>query len=87
MNYAKEGLERESNGSYLYLGGKYRIRNLGYWPPDGRNAWEAVELETGEGVAHGHTLRECLDELKSSLFPNSVNERPGFALMGNVVRR
>ena len=48
-------------GRYLYLD-RYEIRCV-----KSRQAWEAVDLDTGEGAARGRTRAECLAELECSL--------------------
>ena len=53
-----------STGSeYTFFDGKYRIKCMGYYPPEGKVVWEATDTKTGEGVAHGYSLRQCLVQL------------------------
>ncbi len=42
-----------SKGEYIYRG--YRIYCFGYYEPEHRVVWEAVDPETGDGVAYGFT--------------------------------
>ena len=48
-------MKRIRSGKYLYKG--FIITNLGYYPPDKKTVWEAVDPETNEGVAHDFTLK------------------------------
>lgn len=41
---------------YEYRG--FQIECLGYYPPEGRVVWEAVD-EYGCGFAHAFSLKEC----------------------------
>ena len=41
---------------YEYRG--FQIECVGYYPPEHRVCWEAVD-EDGNGFAHAYTLREC----------------------------
>lgn len=47
--------KRLSRGHYLYRG--YKITCVGYYEPEHRVVWEAVD-EDGCGWAHSFTLRE-----------------------------
>ena len=44
-------------GTYKFMG--CTIKCLGYYEPEHRVVWEAVDDKTGCAVAHGYTLREC----------------------------
>lgn len=46
---------RESAGHYVYRG--FRVICVGYYPPEGRVVWEAVD-ENGCGFAHSFRLRD-----------------------------
>lgn len=46
--------KRLSAGHYLYRG--YRINRVGYYPPERKVVWEAVD-EWGCGFAHSFSLR------------------------------
>ncbi len=54
MKRLKEG--KFISKGYEYLG--YEIRNHGYYPPDKKVWWEAVNLETGGADFHANTLRD-----------------------------
>lgn len=43
-------------GKYLYRG--YEITRIGYYPPDQKTVWEAVDPQTNCGEFHGFSLRE-----------------------------
>ena len=44
-----------SKGHYLYRG--FEVICVGYYNPEGRVCWEAVD-ENGCGCAHGYSLKE-----------------------------
>ena len=52
MNYKAK---RIASGKYLYRG--FIINRIGYYPPEKRVVWEAVD-DNGEGFAHGYSLKE-----------------------------
>ena len=49
-------VKKISAGHYLYKG--YIITKVGYYPPEQRVVWEAVNPDTGCGDYHGFSLRE-----------------------------
>lgn len=53
---AKHVAHRVDTNIYEYRG--FRIECVGYYPPEHRVCWEAVD-ENGCGFAHAYTLREC----------------------------
>jgi hypothetical protein len=46
---------RLSSGHYLYRG--FLVYCIGYYPPEGRVCWEALDRDQS-GFAHGYTLKE-----------------------------
>lgn len=48
---------RISKGHYLYKG--FAVTCIGYYPPEKRVCWEAVDIH-GEGFAHSHSMKECI---------------------------
>jgi hypothetical protein len=50
-----------SKGEYLYRG--FRVYCFGYYEPEHRVVWEAVEESTGDGVAHGYSKRAVMNEI------------------------
>ena len=65
-------MKRIQNGKFIskgYLYHGYELRNHGYYPPDKKVWWEAVNVETGEADFHAHTLRDLrrlIDESKEA---------------------
>jgi len=53
--------KRIAKGEYMYKG--YKIRFFGYYEPEHRVVWEAIDESTSEGVAHGFTKKECMREI------------------------
>jgi hypothetical protein len=49
-------MKKIRRGKYQYSG--FEITNHGYYAPDKCIWWEAVDLKTGCGDFHGHTLNE-----------------------------
>lgn len=47
---------RVDTNIYEYRG--FQVECVGYYPPEGRIVWEAVDHD-GSGFAHAFTLREC----------------------------
>jgi len=47
---------RVDTNIYEYRG--FQVECVGYYPPEGRVVWEAVDHD-GSGFAHAFTLREC----------------------------
>ena len=47
-------------GSYIYRG--YYIECLGYYEPEHRIVWEAVD-EHGNGFAHSYSLKDVIREI------------------------
>lgn len=45
-------------GEYYYRG--YRVYCLGYFEPDQRVAWEALDENTGDAIAHGFTKKDVM---------------------------
>jgi hypothetical protein len=45
-------------GEYMYCG--YRIQCCGYYEPEHRIVWQAIDDQTGEAVAHGYTKKEVM---------------------------
>lgn len=57
MNQPKQHkAKRLGTGQYLYRG--YVIHTVGYYHPEHRICWEAVD-ENGCGFAHSFSMREC----------------------------
>ena len=57
-------MKRITTGKYIgrgYTHKGYEIRGHGYYPPDRRRCWEAVNVETGEADFHAHSKREIGD--------------------------
>lgn len=52
----KHTAHRISSGHYLYRG--YAIQSVGYYSPERRVCWEAVD-EYGCGFGHSYSLKEC----------------------------
>lgn len=53
---AKHVAHRVNKGIYEYRG--FRIECVGYYNPEHRVCWEAVD-EDGWGFGHAYTLKEC----------------------------
>jgi len=53
--------KKVSKGEYLYRG--FTVTNCGYFEPEQRICWEAVDEKTGEAVAHGYSKRQVLCEI------------------------
>lgn len=49
-------MKKIRSGKYLYKG--FILTRIGYYPPDKKVVWEAVDPKTGEGVAHGFSRKE-----------------------------
>lgn len=60
----KNKAKRLSRGHYLYRG--YKINCVGYYEPEQRVVWEAVD-EYGCGFAQSYTLREVKCEIDYEL--------------------
>lgn len=45
-------------GKWLYEYRGFQIECIGYYPPEGRVVWEAIDND-GTGFAHAYTLKEC----------------------------
>jgi hypothetical protein len=52
----KHHAHRVDTNIYEYRG--FQIECVGYYPPEHRVVWEAVDHD-GSGFAHAFTLREC----------------------------
>lgn len=52
----KHRTHRVDTNIYEYRG--FQVECVGYYPPEGRVVWEAVDHD-GIGFAHAFTLREC----------------------------
>ena len=53
---AKHRAKRISSGRYLYRG--FEIICVGYYPPEQRFCWEAVDNDGISAFAHGYSLKE-----------------------------
>lgn len=61
---SKERAKRIRCGCYLYRG--FVINCIGYYEPDHKTVWEAVD-ESGGGFAHSYSLREAKKEIDYEL--------------------
>jgi|GEM_PF-890831 hypothetical protein len=52
---SKYSAKRISKGHYIYRG--YKVYCIGYYPPENRIVWEAVDHD-GSGFAHSFSLRD-----------------------------
>lgn len=55
MAMSKYSAKRISKGHYIYRG--YKVYCIGYYPPENRIVWEAVDHD-GSGFAHSFSLRD-----------------------------
>ena len=55
------GIRKITAGHYQYKG--YEIVCLGYYPPDQKRVWEAVNMDTQCGDYHGYTLKEVKQQI------------------------
>ena len=57
----KIGATRISRGEYNYKG--YTILCIGYYEPDKRVVWQAINNQNGCGDFHGYTKREVMIQI------------------------
>lgn len=57
---SRERARRISRGHYIYRG--FQVICVGYYPPDGRVCWEAVD-EHGCGFAHSYSFADTKNEI------------------------
>ena len=75
---SKYSAKRISKGHYIYRG--YKVYCIGYYPPENRIVWEAVDHD-GSGFAHSFSLRDTkmlIDiDLKRKEYDSSRSKRNG----------
>ena len=57
-----------SRGHYMYRG--FQIICVGYYPPEQRVCWEAVDHDGYSGFAHSYSLKATKAEIDSELDKN-----------------
>lgn len=58
-------VEKVRAGKYRYRG--YTLTNVGYYEPEHREVWEAVDEKTSGADFHNFTLTDLLDDIDEDL--------------------